>query len=211
MQTSGGGRSVGPVALSGLLLVVLCAACTTISYESYRPVQNPNVDILYVADGADFSRYRRLLPEDMGIFFPTGSRPSDADLDRVRKAFRDAFLEQIAGYERVRRPAADVLKVHGSLVDLRATDAEHVPNLGADLNRILEPGKLTFLIEMRDSVTDRLLLRAADTEKSPVIDLPEEGRADTDELYAAARHWAVLFRNFLDQNLEHGPETASVP
>ena len=25
----------------------------------------------------------------------------------------------------------------------------------------------------------------------------------TDELYAAARHWAVLFRNFLDQNLDH--------
>jgi hypothetical protein len=81
-----------------------------------------------------------------------------------------------------------------------------VPDLAADLNRILEPGKLTFLVEMRDSVTDDLLLRAADTEKTPEIDLPEGAGADDDEIQAAAEYWATLFRNFLDRNfgVDHG-------
>lgn len=185
-----------------LLAVLLAAACTTVTYQSYRPVQNPNVDILYVGDGADFSRYRKLMLQDMGIFFPTEAKPDDADLDRVRKAFRAAFLDRVREYELVRRPGDDVLKIQGSLVDLRVAGPDDIPDLGADLNRILAPGKLTFLIEMRDSRTNRLLLRAADTEKSPVIDLPPG--ANTDEVFAAAEHWAVLFSNFLEQNLGGG-------
>ena len=183
--------------------ILLPAACTTVTYDSYRPVQNPNVDIVYVGSGADFSKYRRLMPEDMGIYFPTDAPPSEADLERVRSAFREAFLEQVAAYEIVNRPAPDVMKVMGTLVDLRRARVADVPDLAADLNQILEPGKLTFMIEMRDSVTNQLLLRAADTEKSPKIDLPEDGSANTDAVDAAAEHWAVLFRNFLDQNLDH--------
>jgi hypothetical protein len=60
------------------------------------------------------------------------------------------------------------------------------------------------MIEMRDSATDTLLLRAADTEKSPQIDLVEDGSASVDEVNAAAQHWAQLFRNFLDTNLRPG-------
>ena len=182
-----------------LVAMILATACTTVTYQSYRPVQNPNVDILYVGDGADFSRYGKLWLLDMGIYFPTNARPDDVDLDRVRQAFRGAFTDRVRQYDLVRRAGADVLKVQGSLVDLRAADANHIPDLGADLNRILAPGKLTFLIEMRDSTTNRLLLRAADTEKSPVIDVPPGGSAD--EVYAAAEHWAVLFSNFLERNL----------
>ncbi|MGH8195137.1 MAG: hypothetical protein ACREQ8_12155 [Woeseiaceae bacterium] len=92
------------------------------------------------------------------------------------------------------------MKVRASLVDLRHASVNDVPDLGADLNRILEPGKLTFMVEMRDSVTDTLLLRTADTEKSPNLDLPEGAGATTDEIQAAAAYWATLFRNFLDHN-----------
>jgi Protein of unknown function (DUF3313) len=183
--------------------VLLPAACTTVTYDSYRPVQNPNVDIVYVGNGADFSKYRRLMPEEMGIYYPTDAPPSEADLERVRSSFRESFLEQVAAYELVDQAAPDVMKVRATLVDLRRARVADVPDLAADLNQILEPGKLTFMIEMRDSVTDRLLLRAADTEKSPKIDLPEDGSGNTDAVNAAAEHWAVLFRNFLDQNLDH--------
>ncbi|MEX2124356.1 MAG: DUF3313 family protein [Woeseia sp.] len=186
-------------------MILLATACTTVTYESYRPVQNPNVDIVYVGSGADFSKYRRLMNEEMGIYFPTDAPPGEADLERVRSAFREAFLEQVSAYEIVTRPAPDVMKVRASLVDLRRAVSTDLPELGADVNKILEPGKLTFMIEMRDSATNRLLLRAADTEKSPKIDLPEDGTGNTDAVYAAAKHWAVLFRNFLDQNLDHAP------
>jgi hypothetical protein len=197
--------ATGSSMLRGSALVttgVLLASCTTTSYESYRPVQNPNVDIVYVGTNADFSIYRRLMVEEMGIFFPTAGAPSDADVQRVRKAFQQAFRAKTEGYEIVQKPAADVLKVKASLVDLRNATPMDVPNIGSDINRILAPGKLTFMIEMRDSRSGNLLLRAADTEKSPKIDLPEDGSANPDEVNAAAQHWAQLFRNFLDTNLK---------
>lgn len=193
----------GPLG-SFLVAGTLCllAACSTTTYESYRPVQNRNVDIAYVGANADFSQYRRLLPEEMGIFYPTNAAPSKADLDRVRQAFRSAFAEQIKGYEIVSEPGSDVLRVKATLIDLTNASAADLPDIGDDINAILRPGKLTFMIEMRDSTSDTLLLRAADTEKSPDIDLPEDGSADADEINEAARHWAQLFRNFLDQNLQ---------
>ncbi|GMR17390.1 MAG: hypothetical protein BMS9Abin32_482 [Gammaproteobacteria bacterium] len=184
-----------------LALLLLASACTTVTYESFRPVQNRNVDIAYVATGADFSQYRRLLIEDMGIFYPGSGAPSEADLERVRDAFRSAFTAEISNYEIVERPAADVLKVRASLVDLRYAAPAERPDISADINAILETGKLTFVIEMRDSKSDRVLLRAADTDKAPQIDLPEDGSADSAEVQAAAAHWARLLRNFLDTNL----------
>jgi hypothetical protein len=194
----------GKRACTLLAAALLLTACTTTTYESFRPVQNPNVDIAYVGSNADFSKYRRLMVEEMGIFYPTQAAPSEADIQRVRSAFQNAFRSKIEGYEIVARPAADVMKVKASLVDLRNATAADLPDISRDVNRILEPGKLTFMIEMRDSATDTLLLRAADTEKSPQIDLVEDGSASVDEVNAAAQHWAQLFRNFLDTNLRPG-------
>lgn len=190
-----------PEYLACLAGMIWLASCTTVTYESYRPVQNRNVDIAYVADSADFGRYRKLQVEEMGIFYPSHAPASEDDLARVRAAFQQAFRSKLEGYEIVTRPGPDVLKVRGSLVDMRNTAADRLPNLSDDLNAILEAGKLTFLIEMRDSQSDNLLLRAADTQKSPKIDMPEDVSAPTDDVVAAADYWAQLFRNFLDQNL----------
>ena len=187
-------------ALLGATLMM--SACTTVTYESYRPVQNRNVDIAYVADSADFSRYQRLQAEEMGIFYPNHLTPDEDDLQRVRTAFREAFLSRIGNYDIVDKPAADVLLVRASLVDLRNTAADRLPNIADDLNAILEPGKLTFTIEMRDSVTGNLLLRAADTQKSPDMDMPDDGPV-SDGVRDAADHWAELLQGFLDQNLSH--------
>lgn len=193
-------QSFAVAALLGATLMM--SACSTVTYESYRPVQNRNVDIAYVADSADFSRYQRLQAEEMGIFYPSHLTPDEDDLQRVRTAFREAFLSRIANYEIVDRPAADVLLVRASLVDLRNTAADRLPNIADDLNAILEPGKLTFTIEMRDSVTGNLLLRAADTQKSPDMDMPDDGPV-SDGVRDAADHWAELLQGFLDQNLSH--------
>ena len=176
-------------------------ACSTTTYESYRPVKNAKTDIAYVAASADFSKYSRLLGEEMGIFYPTHASVSDEDLARVRVAFREAFLAQLTGYEIVDKPAKDVLKISASLVDLRGTAADRLPQLSSEINEILRPGKLTFVIEMSDSLTGNAILRAADTESAPAIDLPEDGSEPSDEIRAAAEYWAELLRNFLDKNL----------
>lgn len=191
-------RSLG--ALSAIVMFGL-AGCTTTTYESYRPVRNAKVDIAYVAASADFTQYKRLMGDEMGIYFPTHVTPSEQDLARVRSAFRKSFLSELEDYEIVSKPAADVIRVTASLVDLRNTAADRLPSLSRDINEILQPYKLTFVIEMRDSLTDNVLIRAADTEKTPEIDLAEDGSADSSDVEAAAQHWAQLLRAFLDKNL----------
>lgn len=176
-------------------------ACSTTTYESYRPVKNAKTDIAYVAASADFSKYSRLLGEEMGIFYPTHADVSDEDRARVRTAFREAFLAQLTDYEIVDEPAKEVLKISVSLVDLRGTAADRLPQLSREINEILRPGKLTFVIEMSDSLTGNAILRAADTQRAPAIDLPEDGSAPSEEVRAAAEYWAELLRNFLDKNM----------
>lgn len=186
-----------------LLLTGVLAACgggTT--YDSFRPVKGAKTDIAYVNTLADFSQYRRLMVDDMGIFFPTSAPLSDQDILRVRIAFRAAFIAELEGYEIVEEPAPDVMKVTASLVDLRHTTMGYLPGVSKEINDILEPGNLTFTIEMKDSNSGRVLIRAADTEKTPVLDLPEDGSAQTAEVEVAAKYWAELFRSFLDKNLK---------
>jgi len=202
MQRFFGRLVVRLVSLAALLIVAAVAGCSTTTYESYRPVKNARTDIAYVAVSADFSKYSRLMGEEMGIFYPTHATVSEQDLARVRSAFRESFLAQLTNYQIVDEPAKDVLKIDVSLVDLRGTAADRLPQLSREINEILKPGKLTFIIEMSDSLTGNAILRAADTERSPAIDLAEDGSASSDEVRAAAEYWAELLRSFLDKNLK---------
>lgn len=202
MQRFFGRLAVRTISLAALLIVAAVAGCSTTTYESYRPVKNARTDIAYVAVSADFSKYSRLMGEEMGIFYPTHATVSEQDLARVRSAFRESFLAQLTNYQIVDEPAKDVLKIDVSLVDLRGTAADRLPQLSREINEILKAGKLTFIIEMSDSLTGNAILRAADTERSPTIDLAEDGSASSDEVRAAAEYWAELLRNFLDKNLK---------
>jgi len=179
-----------------------CASKTT--YDSFRPVRNAKVDMAYVNTEADFTRYRRLQVEEMGIYFPTHAAPDENDIALVRKAFRDAFIPRLKDYPIVDKPADDVLYVQASLVDLRNTAMDRLPQLSRQINEILEPGGLTFIIEMSDSKTKRVLLRAADTEKSVNLDLPDNGVVVPRDVTEAAEFWADLLGNFLDHNLRGG-------
>ena len=184
------------------VLMLILASCGSTTYESFRPIQDRDVDIAYVNVAADFSRYRRLMIDDMGIYYPEESNLSEADIQRVRAAFQTAFRKQLEGYEISTEPAADVMKVRASLVDLTGDPVIELPNISRDVNEILQPGKLTFMIELIDSKSDRVLARAADTEKTPELDQPENTDAASSEVLAAAEHWADLFRKFLDTNLK---------
>jgi hypothetical protein len=191
-------RAKAAVLVSALLLL----SCGSTTYESFRPVRDRNVEIAYVNVTADFSQYRRLMIDDMGIYYPSNSNLSDADIERVRSAFQQAFRRQLEGYEIVTRPAADVLKVRASLVDLTGPPVAQLPDIGRDINKILQPGHLTFMIELSDSKSERVLARAADTSKTPELDQPDDGSGNSPEVLAAAEHWAQLFRDFLDANLK---------
>jgi hypothetical protein len=181
--------------------VLLLSGCVSTTYESYNSVKGAKVDIAYIATSADFSRYHRLMADEMGIYYPTHATPDDDDLAAVRKAFRSAFLSELSDYDIVDNAQPGVLRVTASLVDLRNTAADRLPQLSREINEILEPGKLTFIIQLSDADTGYSLLRAADTGRSPDMDSLDGDASDTAEVEAAAQYWAKLLRNFLDQNM----------
>lgn len=183
-----------------VLIVLTLTACTTVTTQSFQRTQGSNIEASYVATDADFGKYRRLRGEDMGIYFPESRPISGNDLQRIRQIFRDAFLGELAGYEIVDKPGPAVMTVQASLVDLREADLGDVPEMRAGLDDVARPGVLVFTMELRDSTTDRVLARAADSTSNPKIGT---GGSSTDwaDVQTAAKYWASLFRRFLDQNL----------
>ena len=93
------------------------------------------------------------------------------------------------------------MTVDASLIDLRNAGSEPLANVRRDIREIATPGSIVFLMEMRDSTTDRVLARAADSTKAPTFATASGLETDWGSIENAAQHWAALFKTFLDENL----------
>ena len=184
-----------------IIASLVLTGCSTVETQSFTRSTGGNVESAQIAVDADFSRYDRLQAEEMGIFFPTGVAMQAADLQRLRQTFRDAFLAELEGYSISREPGPTTMKVQASLIDLRNSTGADVSSLRRDVRDMATAGSLVFLMEMKDSQTDRVLARAADSAKTPALGTGESSATDWQAVDDAARHWATLFRQFLDQNL----------
>ena len=183
--------------------VMLLDACstTTIVEPFYRP-EGARVEQAYISPDADFSIYSKLLAQPLEIYYPTDApAPSEDELNRLRQIFRDAFLGELADdYEIVEEPGPDVLTVLAQIVDLKVTGPLGSFEATGRLRQLVTKGQLTFLMEFRDSLTDRVLARAGETEDGEATSLTEE-EASWAEVEVAAQRWAGLFRSWLDDNL----------
>lgn len=187
----------GLLAASALLI----SACTTVETQSFRVNPDSSVDSAQIAADADFSKYDRLHAVDMGIFFPQGATTSAEDTQRIRDTFRAAFLAELDGYVIVPEPGPRAMTVQATLIDFREAAYSDTMSVRSELRDIATPGKIIFLMEIRDSVSDRILARAADSAKTPAIADESGETTDWSSVDDAAAHWATLFRQFLDQNL----------
>jgi len=194
-------RCCRPALWPALLVATCVTGCSTVTVQSFEAAPESRVEAAYVATGADFSRYSRLLGEDMGIFSPQARPLSAADAARLREIFRTAFLARLDGYTITDQPAPDVMTVQASLIDRRDAGLSDVPDMRAGLDTVARPGVLVFTMEMRDSTSGKVLARAADSTANPRIGGGAGAATDWAEVQAAADHWAALFRRFLDQNL----------
>ncbi len=184
-----------------ILSSLLTVGCTTVETQSFRATGNQDLDSSYIATDADFSQYDRLLIDDMGIFFPASAPTSKDDLARIRQIFRQSFMQELTGYEITQEPGPGMLRVTASLVDLRNATYAEIPDMRRDMRNIARPGALLFMMELKDSGTNRVLARAGDSTAAPQFATPESMQVDWTSVESAAQHWAALFRVFLDQNL----------
>ena len=191
------------------LLALPVSACHTVETQSFRVNPDSSVESAQIAADADFSRYDRLHAVDMGIFYPQGAETSPEDIQRIRSTFRDAFLAELGGYDIVTEPGPGAMTIQATLIDFRMASRADTMSVRSELRSIAMPGKIVFLMEMRDSVSGRVLARAADSTKSPLIADEAGETTDWTSVEEAAAHWASLFRRFLDNNLGRQPPPRS--
>ena len=197
-------RAVAFVACS-----LISSACTTVETQSFIVQKGTQVESAQIAVGADFSKYDRLQAADMGIFFPSGTEMLPEDQQRLRKTFRDAFLGELEGYSVSRDPGPTTMKVEASLIDLRgpAGAGSALFSMRREIRDLATAGSLVFLMELKDSETNEVLARAADSAKAPPLGTSPDAETDWQAVDEAAAHWAGLFRGFLDRNLNPGATT----
>ena len=184
-----------------MLASVAISACTTVETQSFKVGKAGNVESATIAVDADFSKYDKLQAVDMGIYFPANISLSLEDQKRLRAAFRSAFIAKLEGYEISREPGPTTMTVQATLIDLRNSSGMSPPALSQDISRFATNGSLVFLMEMRDSMSDKVLARAGDSAKAPALATGEGQLTDWTAVEEAAEHWATLFRGFLDNNL----------
>lgn len=197
-------NKIRSVCLIGLAAVgTLLAGCGSTTTQSFNRVQNSRVEASQVAVDADFGKYDRLNAVDMGIYFPSHVATAPGDQDRIRQIFRDAFLSRLDGYDIVRDQAGrSTLTVQATLIDFRNATADDMMSVRRELRDMARPGTLVFLMELKDSRSERVLARAADSAAAPTFATSSGATTDWTAVEAAAAHWAELFRQFLDQNLK---------
>lgn len=174
------------------------AKVTTTVYE--RP-SNAVVEAAFVKPGVDFSRYSKLTTEGLEIYYPTAARPvPEADIERIRSIFRDAFRRAVGDrYPVVDEAGPDVLEVRAQLIDMAITGARTDYSASGRLRDLVARGELTFIMEVADSGTGEVLARAADR----TTDIGSAGGAASwQDVEAAADYWARLFRDWLDRSLQ---------
>ena len=180
-------------------LSMTLVACSTVGTTSFTASENSNVDSAYIAVDADFSKYNQLLADEMGIYFPQDTLTPPEDIRRIRQIFRSAFIAELQGYKIVDKPGPNTMKVQASLVDLRNSSGTLL-GLSREISDIASSGELLFLMEMRDSESNAVLARAADSAQTPTFAADAGSTTDWSSVESAAQHWAALFRQFLDQN-----------
>lgn len=187
------------------LLIAACAALSAcvparVSTTVYERPSNTVVEAAYVKPGVDFSRYSKLTTEGLEIYYPETARPvPDADIERIRATFRDAFRRAVGdAYPVVDEPGPGVLAVRAQLIDMAITGARANYSASGRLRDLVARGELTFIMEVADSRTGEVLARAADR----TTDVSSAGEAaGWQDVEAAADYWARLFRDWLDRSL----------
>jgi len=149
------------------------------TYDDLVQVPNRKFDLVYLAPGADFRTFTKVMFDPTEVAFhrnfqrdfnrtATGlsNRIQDRDIqrmtDQVREGFERTFQEtyERAGYRVVTEPGPDVLRVRTAVLDLFVTAPDLRTGRGRTYTR--NAGRATLVLEVRDSVSGAILGRAVD-------------------------------------------------
>ena len=191
-----------------------------VTHDGLHRVDRTAMDAAWVKPDLDLSPYDKLMVVAGGMSFKPvdneGKRwwpglsddtefpISDENKQRLQEEVTHAFAEELSKLERyevVTEPGAGVLLVIGELIDV----VSEVPPVDECVGRcdvyLTEVGEATLVLELRDSVTNEVLARAADRRAAESEGWPINANSVTvwPEVRQLAGTWARLLRKRLEE------------
>lgn len=163
---------------------------------AFRSVMLDPVDVSF---SSEFERNRR-----GGI----SSRRLDADdlaaiQQDLASLFQEVFREELqgGGYEVVDKPGPDTLRVSAAIVDLFISAPEAAQSVGRSRTYVADSGRMTLVLELRESITGEILARAVDARSGRNVGTLSIANRATNRTEArrALRIWARALREGLDE------------
>jgi hypothetical protein len=187
------------------------------SWDGLVEVKSKRLDAAYLAPGADFRPYTKIMVDPTQAAFSKDwmknmndrrdiSRRVDEDhakeiLEAARTNFADVFHEAYtkAGYAIVTTPGPDVLRVSPGIANLYV-NAPDVMAAGRSRSYTANAGEATMILEVRDSTTNALLARVLDRrETRDSVGLQTANRVTTaSDFRALFKSWASICVKGLD-------------
>lgn len=182
-------------------------------------VPGKQVDTVYVKRGATLAAYKRVMLDSVEIAFKQDWQKqhpevSAEDITRVRSQGAAVFYEIFSsaltmnnGYPLTTQAGPDVLRVSATISEL---DLSTTPGVGGTQRMyVVSPGDLTLLMELRDSQSGALLVRAIDREKGRASGnlRVADAVSNSTEARQALQMWAGLLRGALDAARAAPPTT----
>lgn len=212
---------------SALVLAAICAGLLTAGLAPVAAADAPKewdglvlqsgkrVSLVYVRPGASLKGYKRVRLEPLRVSFDKNWKPNQTrDLSRhlskqdfeniktaLAKEFAKTFAAELAkgGYQVVTETGDDVLDITPLVIDLYIAAPEG-SNMGRRAVYTAEPGRMTLVAELRDSVTNQILYRIVDTRDATWGDTFQMGTSGSN--MAAAQRVIALWANALREALD---------
>jgi hypothetical protein len=218
----------------GASMIVGCASTTpTIdtgpdaepTFDGLYPVVGGRMDAAWARPDFSVEPYSKVMLHGVGVEYrPGGSKrtttrgasggeffdPTPEQKVRFEEMMAEAFTEEMAKgehYEIVTEPGPDVLLISGGLLDVVSYIPPDIVGRGdVYLSRV---GEATLVLEIRDSVTGAILIRAVDRRaaEDPAGGFTTSNRvSNSSEFRRVARAWARILREGLDRFMAEGDE-----
>jgi hypothetical protein len=212
-------------------LALLTAACASsgptlqtgpdaeMTHDGLTRVDNTAMQVVYVRAGADLSSYDKIMIRGAGVEFrppQQGSREefpvSEEGKARFVSIMTESFQEALSRsdvFELVDQPGPDVLLVEGGVLDV----VSHVPPRTAGRQDIFlsDVGEATLVLEVSDSQSEGILVRAADRRLAQDMSgnlQRSSGAYNWSEVRQLANLWSSQLRRGLERLMQAGPLTA---
>lgn len=186
------------------------------TFDGLYEVQNSAADIAWARPGVELSGYTKIMHQDVGVEFRPGgesgrlfmARSSGGPFEvteeqkaRFREVAGEVVLEELGKSEKfalVNEPGPDVLLIRTALLDVVSfVPPDPMGRADIYLNDI---GEVTFVLEIRDSITGAIMIRAIDRDA-----IGDDGMmnrtnrvTNTTDVKRLIRRWMSMLREGLD-------------